>query len=96
MNGIDQSIQIIRQEMDVKLRHMGAEFTDTLDQIHTALEGITKGSRMAFDVVRMDLEDQKKRVARLEELLLAQSTQVIPENADTVSGSIETSQGKEL
>lgn len=107
MSGIDQSIGIIRQEFEVKLRTLAAEFTDTLEQIHIALEGITKGSRMAFDVVRTEIEDLKKKVTTLEQLSssstslatgrnLDDSTQVILPGTDIVQESTEAREGKEL
>lgn len=83
----------------MKLRTLAAEFTDTLEQIHIALEGITKGSRMAFDVVRSEIEEGKQRLTKLEELS-KNSTQVILPSTDIDNVGLANSSlprpGKEL
>lgn len=86
--------QLIKQEFEVKLQTLAAEFRGTLDEIHTALEGITKGSSMAFDVVRMELSDLTRKMEALEKIV--NSPQVSPQNTDMVTVVREPLDGREL
>lgn len=61
MNNLDP-ITLLKQEFEVKLQTMAQEFSETLQEIHVALTGITRANSMALHSLRADIEDIRKLV----------------------------------